>query len=43
MLDMQEILEKILLKLFDSFLKKGGLFEKQNVRTIKFLNLIINQ
>ena len=28
--------KKILLKLFDSFLKKGGLFEKQNVQTIGF-------
>ena len=27
---------KILLKLFDSFLKKGGHFEKQNVQTISF-------
>jgi D-amino-acid dehydrogenase len=29
--------KKILLKLFDLFLKKGGLFEKQNVKTINFL------
>ena len=28
--------KKILLKLFDSFLKKGGLFEKKNVQTIGF-------
>ena len=28
--------KKILLKLFDSFLKKGGIFEKQNVQTISF-------
>ena len=28
--------KKILLKLFDSFLKKGGLFKKQNVQTISF-------
>jgi len=28
---------KILLKLFDLFLKRGGHFEKQNVETIKFL------
>ena len=29
--------KKILLKLFDLFLKKGGLFKKQNVKTINFL------
>ena len=29
--------KKILLKLFDLFLKKGGLFEKKNVKTINFL------
>ena len=29
--------KKILLKLFDQFLKKGGKFEKQNVKSIKFL------
>ena len=28
--------KKILLKLFDSLLKKGGIFEKQNVQTISF-------
>ena len=28
---------KILLKLFDSFIKRGGCFEKQNVKTISFL------
>ena len=30
--------KKILLKLFDLFLKKGGKFEKQNVKSISFSN-----
>ena len=34
--DMQENPRKILLKLFDLFLKRGGHFEKQNVETINF-------
>ena len=36
MLDTQETLKKILLKLFDLFLKRGGHFEKQNVQSISF-------
>ena len=35
---MQEIQKKILLKLFDLFIKKGGKFEKGNVETINFSN-----
>ena len=30
--------KKILLKLFDLFLKKGGIFQKQNVKSISFTN-----
>ena len=34
--DTQEILEKVLLKLFDLFLKRGGRFKKQDIHSISF-------
>ena len=35
---MQEIRKKILLKLFDFFIKKGGKFKKNNIEIINFSN-----